>query len=270
MTEELKVAEPSVDLTLVICIVIVVAGIVFYFVNGRKRSPNSLKVDTTTGKGDKGNEADASGKTPISPGKRFKAADNLENLSLPGNFPSDVAFYFGSQTGTAEKFAQALSDEATKLGVETAKVIDFEDFAQDAFTTHSLVIVVIATHYEGDPCDNTKKFYKWFKEQMKKPEDKIMSKVHFSVFGLGDTSYEQYNAMGRQIDKGLEEMGASRAYKYGEGNAEGNHTEDDFIEWKQQLWADLIKYYKEKEPVNGGLEKKPLIRMLSKDHSEEG
>jgi hypothetical protein len=34
----------------------------------------------------------------------------------------------------------------------------------------------------------------------------------------------------------LEELGAERVYKYGEGNAEGNHTEDDFNAWKNELW----------------------------------
>jgi hypothetical protein len=39
-------------------------------------------------------------------------------------------------------------------------------------------------------------------------------------------------------------MGGTRAYKYGEGNAEKNRTEDDFIEWKSQMWPDLVAYYK--------------------------
>jgi sulfite reductase alpha subunit-like flavoprotein len=38
--------------------------------------------------------------------------------------------------------------------------------------------------------------------------------------------------MGKLFNETLEELGAERIYKYGEGNAEGNHTEDDFNEWK--------------------------------------
>jgi len=42
-------------------------------------------------------------------------------------------------------------------------VIDFNDFKEETFPEEELVICVVATHYEGDPCDNTKKFFKWIK-----------------------------------------------------------------------------------------------------------
>ena len=51
----------------------------------------------------------------------------------------------------------------------------------------------------------------------------------------------------KYFDKGLTTLGAERIYKVGEGNAEGNHTEDDFNEWKKTLWRDLFLYYKSKE-----------------------
>jgi NADPH-ferrihemoprotein reductase len=67
--------------------------------------------------------------------------------------------------------------------------------------------------------------------------------MKFAVFGLGDTSYEQFNVMGKMFNEGLEELGAERIYKYGEGNAEGNHTEDDFNAWKTGIWEELIAYF---------------------------
>ena len=86
----------------------------------------------------------------------------LEQLTVPGNFP-ELTFYFGSQTGTAEKFAKSLDEEATYMGVDVSTVIDFNNFKPEEFVQHKLVVVVVATHYEGDPCDNTKAFFKWFK-----------------------------------------------------------------------------------------------------------
>ena len=52
------------------------------------------------------------------------------------------------------------------------------------------MIVVVATHYEGDPCDNTKKFTKWIKELMKTKENEEFKGIKYVIFGLGDTSYE--------------------------------------------------------------------------------
>jgi len=45
----------------------------------------------------------------------------------------------------------------------------------------------------------------------------------------------------------LEELGGKRIYRYGEGNAEKNSTEDDFIDWKQDLWKVVTKFYAESE-----------------------
>jgi NADPH-ferrihemoprotein reductase len=67
--------------------------------------------------------------------------------------------------------------------------------------------------------------------------------MKFTVFGLGDTSYEQYNFIGKTFNEALELLGGERIYKYGEGNAEGNHTEDNFNEWKAEFWVELIKHY---------------------------
>ena len=43
---------------------------------------------------------------------------------------------------------------------------------------------------------------------------------HFSytVFGLGNKTYEHYNETGRFVDKRLAELGANRVYKKGEGD----------------------------------------------------
>ncbi len=104
-------------------------------------------------------------------------------------------------------------------------------------------MICVATHYEGDPCDNTKKAYKWLREERKNPDPKALSGMKFIVFGLGDTSYEQFNVIGKFFNSGLEELGAERIYKYGEGNAEGNHTEDDFNEWRKDFWKEVIDFY---------------------------
>lgn len=49
--------------------------------------------------------------------------------------------------------------------------------------------------------------------------------------------------MGKFFNETLEELGAERVFKYGEGNEEYNKTEDDFNEWKTTIWPELIQYY---------------------------
>ena len=124
-----------------------------------------------------------------------------------------------------------------------ADVIDFNAFKEETFPKHKLAIIVVATHYEGDPCDNTRNFYKWFKKLLKSAGDKPFNGMNFTIFGLGDTSYEQYNEMGNQFDAGFEKLGASRIFDAGVGNAETFSTESDFATWKESLWTKVCEHY---------------------------
>ncbi len=128
---------------------------------------------------------------------------------------------------------------------------------------------MMSTHYEGDPCDNTKKFYKWMREQRKiKNNKELLKGVKFTVFGLGDSSYEQYNYMGKYTNESMEELGAERIYKYGEGNAEGNHTEDDFNLWKANLWPQLIQYYASRQTEQEKQETKDVVEQTNESVKE--
>lgn len=67
------------------------------------------------------------------------------------------------------------------------------------------------------------------------------------VFGLGNKTYEHYNAMGKYVDKRLAELGATRVFELGMGDDDAN-MEDDFITWKDAMWpkvkmVDLYEYF---------------------------
>ncbi len=145
-------------------------------------------------------------------------------------------------------------------------MIDFEEFKPEVFKTHPLVVIFVATHYEGDPCDNTKKAFKWLREERKNPDANMLKGMKFVVFGLGDTSYEMYNVMGKFFNSGLEELGAERIYKYGEGNAEGNKTEDDFNEWRKDFWSEVLAYYSKSQTQEQ--KEMTLMRRISANDAE--
>ncbi len=64
--------------------------------------------------------------------------------------------------------------------------------------------------------------------------------LNFSVFGLGNKTYEHYNACGIYVDKRLEELGGKRIHPLGLGDDDAN-LEDDFITWKEAFWASACK-----------------------------
>ena len=158
-------------------------------------------------------------------------------------FPcGSLKVYFGSQTGTAEEFAETLIEEGHKYGFQGEK-IDLEDFEPEQLSPTGedgkpmLHMFAVATYGEGEPTDNAIGFSKWLKSA-----DPELSGVQFCVFGLGNTQYEHYNAMGRLVNKLLEERGADRAYDYGEGDDDGT-LEQDFENWRDGLWPALVKRF---------------------------
>lgn len=67
--------------------------------------------------------------------------------------------------------------------------------------------------------------------------------MNYTVFGLGDTAYEQFNAMGIYFDKVFQDLGGKRLYPSGDGNSETQMTEEQFDEWKKDLWSKLCEHY---------------------------
>ena len=54
-----------------------------------------------------------------------------------------------------------------------------------------------------------------------------MSSVNFTVFGLGNKTYEKYNTVAKYIDKMMDIRGARRIYELGLGDDDDN-LDDDF------------------------------------------
>lgn len=49
----------------------------------------------------------------------------------------------------------------------------------------------------------------------------MLISVPLQVFGLGNKTYEHFNAMGKYVDKRLEELGAQRIFELGLGDDDG-------------------------------------------------
>ncbi|CAD8077780.1 unnamed protein product [Paramecium primaurelia] len=144
-----------------------------------------------------------------------------------------ISIYFGTQQGTAARFAKQLSEEGKEHGFLTTEVDLNEVEFDKEMTKGKFGIFCMATHGEGDPTDNAKKFISWLQEPQLSLKD-----FNFTVFGLGNRQYEHYNKIGKLTNNLLEKQNAIRCYKYGEGDANST-LEDDFIDWKKDLWNVL-------------------------------
>jgi len=148
-----------------------------------------------------------------------------------------IHIYFASQTGTAQNFAKALGEEATKEGFEP-QIVDLVDFHPEFFKDAKIAIFAIATHGEGDPTENSKTFSEFISAAERKGDE--FKDFKFTVFALGNKQYQFYCGQGKKVNQSLEKLGGIRVYKYGEGD-DNENLEDDFNTWKEGIWAELVK-----------------------------
>lgn len=98
----------------------------------------------------------------------------------------------------------------------------------------------MATYGEGEPTDNAQPFYEWLKDSSHHKD--ILQGLQFTVFGLGNKTYESYNAAARYLDARLDALGATRIFRRGEGD-DNENLEDDFIQWKEDMWLTVCSIF---------------------------
>lgn len=91
------------------------------------------------------------------------------------NKPS-VRILYGTQTGTAERFAKQLGNEIRrKYGDSTlVEVIDIENYkAESRLPKEKLVLYLMATYGDGEPTDNAADFYNWVCSEVEDVENGV-------------------------------------------------------------------------------------------------
>ncbi|EAW06773.1 NADPH--hemoprotein reductase cprA [Aspergillus clavatus NRRL 1] len=177
--------------------------------------------------------------------KAGKTRDIVEKMEETGK---NCVIFYGSQTGTAEDYASRLAKEGSqRFGLKTM-VADLEDYDYenfDKFPEDKVAFFVLATYGEGEPTDNAVEFYQFITgddvafESGASADDKPLSALKYVTFGLGNNTYEHYNAMVRQVDIALTKLGAQRIGTAGEGDDGAGTMEEDFLAWKEPMWAAL-------------------------------
>ncbi|XP_034844494.1 NADPH--cytochrome P450 reductase isoform X4 [Mirounga leonina] len=167
-----------------------------------------------------------------------KDSSFVEKMKKTGR---NIIVFYGSQTGTAEEFANRLSKDAHRYGMRgmaaDPEEYDLADLGSLPDIENSLAVFCMATYGEGDPTDNAQDFYDWLQET-----NLDLTGVKYAVFGLGNKTYEHFNAMGKYVDKRLEQLGAQRIFELGMGDDDGN-LEEDFLTWREQFWPAVCEHF---------------------------
>jgi len=174
--------------------------------------------------------------------KAGKSRNIIEKMDESGK---NCVIFYGSQTGTAEDYASRLAKEGkSRFGLETM-VADLEEYDfenLDAIPSDKIAMFVLATYGEGEPTDNAVEFYEFITgEGPSFSEREDLENLNYVTFGLGNNTYEHYNSMVRNVDKALTKLGAHRIGEAGEGDDGAGTMEEDFLAWKEPMWAALAE-----------------------------
>ena len=124
-----------------------------------------------------------------------------------------LTIVFGSQTGNAKRLAEQLARQAEGSGLGV-RLLRADAYPLRELATEKLLYVVISTQGDGDPPDDARGFV----EHLLGKRAPALPGLKFAVLGLGDSSYPQFNATGRQVDARLHELGAQRLFARGEAD----------------------------------------------------
>lgn len=125
------------------------------------------------------------------------------------------------------------------------------------FRTHKLVILVVATTGEGDATDNARKFNRFITSKAT-PGDAFVG-LKYTVFGLGDLNYINFNQMGKRTEINMDRLGAQKIYPRGIGDA-SQDIEADLRKW---IDGGLIEAVRENVPNLTRTGSKPVVVLNS-------
>eukprot|EP00978_Attheya_sp_CCMP212_P018204 scaffold49502_cov53-Attheya_sp.AAC.5 len=203
-----------------------------------------------------------------------RAIPIVPNPNLPGNRPtlptrvsvpvkapvvatvseSPLFILYGSATGNAEHIAKDLaatyagiisnpdsktyfnSVECHELDQYKKKCSNFWETEPAPGTKHG-VLVVSSTTGNADPPENASRFFRYIKRKTT-VDSMPFRHCAFAVLALGDTNYDQFCAIGREIDKKLIELGGTRAKPLGMAD-EATGLEDVVEPWVNTVLQDI-------------------------------
>ncbi|WWC87379.1 NADPH-dependent diflavin oxidoreductase 1 [Kwoniella dendrophila CBS 6074] len=147
---------------------------------------------------------------------------------------------YASETGNAQDVAERVSRSFRRQGRKVT--CESMDKFQISNLIHvDLLILITSTHGRGEP--PPKMLNLWKALLRKNLPNNILEDLHFTLFGLGDSSYEKFNYAGKILARRIENLGANKLCDYGWGDERSpNGIEDAFIPWLQQTLDTFLPY----------------------------
>ena len=144
---------------------------------------------------------------------------------------AELHVLYGSQTGNGEAVAEILAENARQNGVRVT-LKSLSDLRPAALKKIRYAAFVMSTHGDGDPPDDALDLFEWLEAR----GTRDLGSLSFRILALGDRSYVEFCAAGRQLAAMLKAKGASEFAPMVECDVD---YAGDAGRWSQELleWA---------------------------------
>jgi cytochrome P450/NADPH-cytochrome P450 reductase len=168
-------------------------------------------------------------------------ATTVGSIELP-----KATFLFGTQTGTAQDYANQLATQAKRFGFKDItlcamdhwEVITSGQYDKSKRNANELVVICTST-YNGQPPDSAENFNKFLDSQCQASKTDTLSGIKYAVFGLGNKNWRTYQDFPRKVDSIFDKLGADCFFAQGAGNADVD-MDSDFNEWCTHFWTHTL------------------------------
>lgn len=136
---------------------------------------------------------------------------------------SDVLVVFGTESGNAEMAADDIASALTVRGL-IAAVKSMEEISANELSTIRQMVVVTSTYGEGELPETTAPL---FADLVNSKPD--LSGLSFFAFGLGDSTYTNFNNAIDTVTAKLVELGASQVGETGRHDAASGKSVESVV-----------------------------------------
>eukprot|EP00397_Hematodinium_sp_SG-2012_P067811 GEMP01106827.1.p1 GENE.GEMP01106827.1~~GEMP01106827.1.p1 ORF type:complete len:147 (+),score=17.30 GEMP01106827.1:147-587(+) len=141
-----------------------------------------------------------------------------------------LSIFYGSQTGTGEAFSAELAETAKEKLQNVScsiQVRPLDKVPKDLFIKQQVIVLIISSTGSGEAPDNATEFEAY----MKTLPAKSLSHIKYTLMGLGDMNYSDFQAFPIWCDERMAHLGAQKIHPRGIGD-DCQDIEEDFENWQ--------------------------------------
>lgn len=165
-------------------------------------------------------------------------SDSRDIVQVARENKKNYLVLYGSQTGTSEDYAKKFAKELVAKFQLKVMCVDVEGYDFDNLNQLPASIPVsffISTYGEGDYPDGAVAL----EEYLSALEEGDLSNLKYTLFGLGNSTYEFYNGASKKAEKHLKNAGATLIGSVGLADDGAGTTDEDYMSWKDATFDAL-------------------------------